>query len=184
MRLDGDLALLTAPVIGIAFGWFLERSGLGNARKLAGQFFLTDLTVFRVLFTALVTAMLGVFWLARLGLLDITGLHVPETFLVPQALGGAVFGIGFLLAGLCPGTSCVAAASARRDGIAVIAGLLLGVLLFNAAYPWLDGFIDVTALGAFTLPQLLNLPYGVVVLCVTLLALSGFALSARIERRS
>ena len=59
--------LLAAPLIGFAFGWFLERGGLGNARKLAGQFYLADLTVFKVLFSALLTAMLGAFWLSRLG---------------------------------------------------------------------------------------------------------------------
>ena len=32
--------------IGVAFGVALERAGLGNARKLTGQFYLTDLTVF------------------------------------------------------------------------------------------------------------------------------------------
>ena len=44
-------ALLAAPAIGFAFGWFLERGGLGHAPKLAGQFYLTDLTVFKVMFT-------------------------------------------------------------------------------------------------------------------------------------
>ena len=46
----------------------------------------------------------------------------------------SLFGVGFLVAGLCPGTSCVAAATGRRDGLGVIAGMLLGVGLFNAAF--------------------------------------------------
>src|SRR4051812_25870598 len=56
-------ALILALLIGIAFGWFLERSGMGSAKKLAAQFYLRDLTVFKVMFTAILTAMLGVFWL-------------------------------------------------------------------------------------------------------------------------
>ena len=63
--------LLVAPLIGFGFGWFLERGGLGHAPKLAGQFYLTDLTVFKVMFSALVTAMLGAFWLDQIGLLDL-----------------------------------------------------------------------------------------------------------------
>ena len=63
--------LVVAPLIGFGFGWFLERGGLGHAPKLAGQFYLTDLTVFKVMFSALVTAMLGAFWLDRIGLLDL-----------------------------------------------------------------------------------------------------------------
>src|SRR5207253_6204376 len=77
-------ALVVALLIGIAFGWCLERSGMGSARKLSGQFYLTDLTVFKVMFSAIVTAMLGVFWLARIGILDLSRVYVPETFVLPQ----------------------------------------------------------------------------------------------------
>ena len=62
-------ALWIALGIGIAFGACLERAGLGNARKLVGQFYRTDFTVFKVMFSAIVTAMLGAFWLGRLGVL-------------------------------------------------------------------------------------------------------------------
>jgi uncharacterized membrane protein YedE/YeeE len=182
MMVDHASALITAPLIGLAFGWFLERGGLGSARKLAGLFYLTDFTVFRVLFSAVLTAMLGSFWLSRIGLLDLAAVHVPETFLAPQAVGGAVFGLGFLLAGLCPGTSCVAGAAGRLDGFAVIAGLLLGILGFNISYPLIERFVASTAMGAFILPDLLRLPYGVVVLLVTLLAIGGFMLASRLER--
>ncbi|HEY2091607.1 MAG TPA: YeeE/YedE thiosulfate transporter family protein, partial [Thermoanaerobaculia bacterium] len=96
---------MTPLVIGIAFGWALERAGLGDSRKLAGQFYFTDLTVFKVMFTAIVTAMLGVFWLVRLGVISLASISVPETYLVPQLLGGLIFGAGFVAAGLCPGTS-------------------------------------------------------------------------------
>ena len=95
-------SLFLAFVIGIAFGWTLERAGLGSARKLVGQFYLTDFTVFKVMFSAIVTAMLGVFWLARVGVLDLSQVYVPETFLVPQLVGGLIFGAGFALAGSVP----------------------------------------------------------------------------------
>ena len=78
-------ALVAAVLIGIAFGWCLERAGMGSARKLAGQFYLTDLTVFKVMFSAIVTAMLGAFWLGRLGVLDLSRVYVPETFVAAAA---------------------------------------------------------------------------------------------------
>src|SRR5207253_5021119 len=112
-------ALGFGVAIGVAFGWCLERAGLGSARKLVGQFYFTDLTVFKVMFSAIVTAMLGAFWLARFGVIDLAKVYVPETFLVPQLMGGFLFGAGFLLAGLCPGTGCVAAATGRGDGALV-----------------------------------------------------------------
>lgn len=174
--------LLSAPIIGFAFGWFLERGGLGSARKLAGQFYLTDLTVFKVLFSALLTAMLGAFWLDRLGLLDLSLVYLPETYVLPQAVGGALFGAGFLVGGLCPGTSCVAAAAGRLDGVAVIGGMLAGVLAFNLAFDSLAPFYESTPLGAVTLTDLADIPHGVGVAIVTACALAGFAVAARIER--
>ncbi len=175
-------ALLTAPLIGFAFGWFLERGGLGSAPKLAGQFYLTDLTVFKVLFSALVTAMLGAFWLDRSGLIDLRLVYLPETFVLPQALGGALFGAGFLLAGLCPGTSCVAAATGRLDGLGVIAGMLLGVLAFNVAFDVLAPLYESTPLGAVRFTDLIGVSSGVGVAIVTAAALAGFALVTWIER--
>ena len=51
--------LLLGLAIGVGFGFVLESSGLGNARKLVGQFLLKDMAVFKVMFTAIITAMLG-----------------------------------------------------------------------------------------------------------------------------
>lgn len=180
---DGG-ALVAAVLIGIAFGWFLERAGMGSARKLAGQFYLTDLTVFKMMFSAIVTAMLGAFWLGRIGWLDLSRVYVPETYLAPQLVGGLVFGAGFALGGLCPGTSCVAAATGRGDGMALFGGMFAGVLTTGFAFSGVARFFDSTARGAFTLPQLLHLPYGVVVGLVVAVALIGFRVAEAVERRA
>jgi uncharacterized membrane protein YedE/YeeE len=177
-------SLFVALVIGIAFGWFLERSGMVSAKKLAGQFYLRDLTVFKVMFTAIVTAMLGVFWLGRIGVLDVDRIFVPETWLVPQLVGGLVFGAGFAISGLCPGTSCVAAATGRIDGVAVVAGMFAGVLGTGLLYSNLQGFYLSTPRGTFTLPQLLNLSQGIIVFAVVLIALAGFKVAEMIENRT
>ena len=176
-------ALAGAYLIGVAFGALLERAGLGSARKLAGQFYLTDLTVLKVLFSALVTAMLGAFWLDRVGALDLAAVYVPETFVVPQALGGVLFGGGLVLAGLCPGTACVAAATGRRDGLAVMAGLVLGIVMFNLTFGSLDQVYASTPLGAITLPDVLRLPAGAVVALVAALAVALFVTAERLMRR-
>jgi uncharacterized membrane protein YedE/YeeE len=177
-------ALVAALLIGIAFGWCLESAGMGSARKLAAQFYLTDLTVFKVMFTAIVTAMLGLFWLGRLGVLDLSRVYVPETFLLPQLAGGLIFGVGFALGGLCPGTSCVAAATGRLDGIALVLGMWSGVLATGLLFPALERFYDQTPRGVFTLPQVMHLPYGVVVLLIVVVALLGFLAAEQIEARA
>ena len=177
-------SLFAAFVVGLAFGWTLERAGLGNAPKLARQFYFTDLTVFKVMFSALVTAMLGAFWLGRLGVIDLSAIYVPETFIVPQLVGGLVFGMGFVACGLCPGTSCVSAASGRGDGLAAVAGIFAGVVITGFVAPRLEPFFSSSARGTFTLPNAIGLPYGVIVLAVVVLALSGFAVAERLERRA
>jgi len=86
-------SLAGALGVGIAFGWCLERAGLGSAPKLMGQFTLRDMTVLKVMFSAIVTAMLGLFWLARFGIVDLSRVYVPETFVLPQIVGGLVLGV-------------------------------------------------------------------------------------------
>ena len=181
--MSGVETLIPAFVVGGAFGFVLERAGLGDARKLAGQFYFRDFTVLKVILSAIVTAMLGSFWLARLGLVDLSGFYVPETFLLAQAVGGLIFGVGFVLCGLCPGTSCVAAASGKGDGLATVLGLFAGVLLTGLAMPLLEPLYTATSLGTFILPQLLNAPYGLVVAGVTVMAISLFAGVGVLERR-
>jgi uncharacterized protein len=173
-----------AALIGIAFGWTLERAGLGSAPKLAGQFYLTDLTVFKVMFSAIVTAMLGAFWLSRLGILDLSQVYIPETFLLPQLAGGLLFGVGFVVAGLCPGTSCVAAATGRGDGVMVMLGMFAGVLVTGLAFAPLRHFNESTARGSLTLPELLRVPYGVVVCGIVAMALIAFQVAERLEKRA
>jgi len=181
-RVGDTAALLFALAIGLVFGWFLERGGLGNARKLAGQFYLRDMTVLKVMFSAIVTAMLGLYWLTRAGILDRAAVWVPETFVVPQLVGGIVFGVGFAMGGLCPGTSCVAASSGRRDGVAVMLGMCAGIVAFAELFPQLREFYSSTPLGSVTLPAILGVPDGVLVFTTTLLAIAMFAGATRIEQ--
>lgn len=178
---DGAGALATAVVIGVGFGAALERAGLGSARKLVGQFYGTDLTVFKVMFSAIVVAMLGAFWLAELGVLDLSRVFVPQTWLAPQLVGGLVFGAGMATAGLCPGTSCVAAPSGRGDGLAVLLGMFTGVLATGLAFAPLRELYESGARGALTLPAWLDVPYGAVVAAVVAIALVGFRVAERLE---
>jgi hypothetical protein len=178
-----ELSLLVAFVVGIGFGFFLERAGFGSARKLTAQFYLTDLAVFKVMFTAIVTAMLGLFYLGWLGWLDLSLVYVSPTYLAPQLLGGLLLGLGFIVGGYCPGTSIVAIVSGRLDGLVFGFGVLAGIFAFGQSYPRLEGFLTSTDLGAVTWPQLLSLPYGLVVFAVVVMALLGFLASEAVERR-
>lgn len=181
--LSDGTSLVVALMVGVVFGWFLERGGMGNARKLAAQFYFRDMTVFKLLFSAVITAMLGVFWLTRTGWLEPALIYVPPTWIVPQLLGGLIFGLGFVMGGLCPGTSCVAISSGRLDGLALLAGMLFGILLFGEAFPVVEGLYESTPAGTLTVPELIGMPYHVTVLLVTALGIGAFRLAESVERR-
>ncbi len=113
-------------MLGTGFGFFLERAGFGSARKLAAQFYLYDMSVFKVMFTAIVTAMLGVTYLGWLGWLDLSLVYLVPTHLVPQIVGGLVLGVGFVVGGYCPGTSVASLATGRIDGFVYAFGIGAG----------------------------------------------------------
>ena len=174
---------LTAVPIGLAFGVALERAGLGSARTIADQLSGRDFTVVKVMFAAIVTAMLGVFWADRLGWLDLSRVAIPSTDLLPQLAGSVLFGAGFALASLCPGTACVAAAVGARDGLVTIGGLFLGTLLTGALWTRLGGLAVHTLRNDARLPDDLGLPTGLVIAAIVGTALVTFWISGKLERR-
>ena len=161
-------------LIGVAFGWVLEIAGFGDSRRLAAQFYFRDQTVLKVMFTAIVVAMLLVFWASAVGLLDYDELMVKETWLWPGIAGGFIMGVGFILGGSCPGTSLVSVATLKIAGMFFLLGHIVGVLIFGESVPYIHEFWNSSYLGLFTLPDLFGLETGVVVLLVVCLALAMF----------
>jgi uncharacterized protein len=178
-----EASLLVAFAIGIGFGFFLERAGFGSARKLVAQFYLTDLAVFKVMFTAIVTAMLGVTYLAWMGFLDLSLVYLVPTYWGAQVVGGLLLGVGFVIGGYCPGTSIAAVGTGRIDGLFYVLGIGAGTLTFAGLFPYLRGLYVSGSAGAKTLPQALHLPYGLVVFAVVLMALGGFYGAGLLEAR-
>jgi len=177
-----EASLVLAFVIGIGFGFFLERAGFGSARKLVAQFYLTDLAVFKVMFTAIVTAMLGVTYLSWAGFLDLRLVYLVPTYWVAQVVGGLVLGVGFVVGGYCPGTSIAATATGKLDGLVFVSGFAAGTLGFALGFPLLKGLYAAGDLGTKTLPQVTGIPYGILVFAVVLMAVSGFMGATWVER--
>jgi len=168
----GEGAVLVG--IGFAFGYVLESAGFGDSRRLAGQFYFRDLAVLRVMFTAIVTAMLLVFGASALGWLSYADIWVNPTFWWPGIVGGLIMGVGFILGGYCPGTSLVSLATFKLDGLFFVLGGLTGVALFGESADAIAAFADSGSAGRLTLPALLGLDAGWVALAVVLMALGMF----------
>lgn len=169
-----DFSLVVAFIIGIGFGFFLERAGFGSSKKLAAQFYFTDMAVLKVMFSAIVTAMVGLFYLSWIGFVDLPEVYVSTTYLVPQIAGGLLLGIGFVIGGYCPGTSCVAASTGRIDGMVYLLGVVAGIFFYGEIYPLINGFANSTNLGRLTLPEVFSMSYGMVVFLVVIMAVGAF----------
>ena len=175
--------LAIAVALGFGFGFCLERAGFGSARKLTAVFYLWDMAVVKVMFSAIVTALAGLFVLSAAGLMDLSELYVEPTNLAAQALGGLVFGAGFIVGGYCPGTSIAALATGRKDGLAFALGMLAGVMAYAEFTPGIEAWIKAGSLGELTLPTLTGIGMGWWVL-VFVAVLAGAAWGMRgLERR-
>jgi hypothetical protein len=178
-----EASLIVAFLIGIGFGFFLERAGFGSAKKLVSQFYLNDLAVFKVMFTAIVTAMLGVTYLSWAGFLDLSLVYLVPTYWVAQVVGGLLLGVGFVVGGYCPGTSIVATATGKIDGLVFVLGFGAGTLAFALAFPLVKGLYTAGDLGTKTLPQVLGIPYGILVFGVVIMAVFGFMGATWVEKK-
>ena len=176
--------LFMAFLLGIGFGWALERGGLGNAKKLAAQFYLRDLTVFKVMFTGIVTAMLLMLAAGGLGMMDLSLVYLNPTYLWPQIVGGLVLGAGFIVGGYCPGTSVVASVSGKIDAWVFLGGALFGMLVFGVAFPLLEPLYEAGLMeGKPTVASFLGVRPGLVALGMTVVAVAGFVGAEWAERR-
>jgi uncharacterized membrane protein YedE/YeeE len=182
--LDAPRGLLMAAFIGVAFGFWLERAGFGSSRKLAAIFYFQDFAVMQVMFTAIVTALLGLQLFGALGLVDISSIYRMETFLWPQVVGGLIFGVGFVVGGWCPGTAMVGLVSGKADALVFLVGGALGSLVYAFAYPSLADFAAAGACGVLTLPQAFGLSNGVTTLLVVAVAIGAFTAIERFSRRT
>ncbi len=169
------LMFLVFGLIGFAFGFVLEISGFGNSKKLAAQFYFKDMTVLKVMFGAIVTAMVLLFITVGLGILDFNLVWVNPTYLASGIVGGLIMGVGFIVGGFCPGTSLVAMATRKIDGLFFVLGVLFGIFLFGETERFYDVWWNTAGyMGRVTIPEWLNLPVGVVVVGVVLMALFMF----------
>ena len=182
-EMSDALSLGLAVLFGIFFGLSLERSGLGDPHRLTGIFYFRDFTVPKVMFTAIVVASTGLYLLADLHLLDLARVWIIPTFFWPQLAGGALFGIGFVMSGYCPGTSVAGLASGRLDALVTMMGTIAGSLLFAVLYPVVERFYFSSDMGVVTLPSLFGVSHWVVVMALVIIAGAMFATLERFERR-
>ncbi len=182
-EISQSASLGLAVVFGLFFGLSLERGGLGDPHKLTGVFYLRDFTVPKVMFTAIIVASVGLYLLADLNLLDMERVYIIPTFFWPQLVGGALFGVGYVISGYCPGTAMVGLASGRLDALVMIFGVGAGTLLFAILFPYLEGFYLSTDMGTPTLPGLTGLNHWIIIILLGAVAGMMFFVMEKYERK-
>ncbi len=172
---------LMAVIFGIAFGFLLQKGGVGKYNVLLGQLLLQDFTVSKIMLTAIVVGMVGVFALHHFAKAN---LHIKPTRIGAQIIGGTLFGIGFALIAYCPGTGTAALGQGSWDVLFGIAGLIIGSYLFAEMSGWLKRTVETWGdKGKLMLPDLLHIPRGVFVPLFALILIIGLFLLERFTVR-
>ena len=169
--------------IGFAFGYTLETAGFGDSRKLAAQFYFKELTVLKVMFTAIAVAMVLTFGAVGLGWLDFNQVWVNPTYLGSGVVGGLIMGVGFIVGGFCPTTSLASASTGRIDGMLFMLGGFVGAFLFGETERYFDHWYNNAGYyGRLTLDQVFGISPGALVLIIVLAALFLFWGGEQLER--
>jgi uncharacterized membrane protein YedE/YeeE len=173
------MTYIIALILGVGFGFALNKAGLTKYHKIVNVFRLTDLAVLKFMMTALVVSMSGLYLLRGLGL--VTFPNVPATYVVGNIIGGLIFGVGMSLSGFCPGTCAAGAGEGKLDYlIPGILGFLVGAAIYGLTYQSVFPAISSIAnSGSVVIPDLWNLSPFLSVVLFALMAVFMFYLIDR-----
>ncbi len=137
-------SILLALSIGGLFGFVLHRVGASNPEKIIGMLRLRDLHLAKVILFAIGFSSLLLFALMTFGVIGNEHLSIKASHW-GVAVGGLIFGVGFAIAGYCPGTGLCALGEGRKDAIWFVIGGLVGALLFMFVFSY---FVDTSLLDS------------------------------------
>jgi len=164
---------------GLVFGFLLQKGGLTEYDVILGQLLLTDFTVVKVMLSAILVGMIGVFVMRWMGLIR---LQIKPGSMGSTVLGGIIFGVGFAILGYCPGTAAAAFGAGAVDALVGMIGIVIGAGIYARLYPALDRrILNWGAFPADTLPDLIGLKPGIVAAVMAVLILGLLYLLAALE---
>jgi uncharacterized membrane protein YedE/YeeE len=180
--LTGTELLWSAVAFGLVFGFLLHRGGVTDFDVIVRLFRFQDFTVLKVMMTAIAVGGVGI---ALLHGQDLAQYHIKPTNLLAVGLGAAIFGVGMVLHGYCPGTGLAAVATGRLDALAGLAGMIVGGIAYALSFNWVAAHIlPVGAYGKLRLPELLGLPEWACYAGLVLMTAAVFALVAKAEAKA
>ena len=163
------LQLILGLGMGIIFGFLLQKGGAARYDIILGQLLLTDFTVLKIMLSAVVTGMIGIYLLKGWGMVQ---LHPKPGSIGITVLGGFIFGLGFAVLGYCPGTISAAIGQGNLDALfGGFIGIIIGSGIFAHLYPRLQGLLKKGWFGELTIAEYFKLnPWIVIVpLCIIII---------------
>lgn len=172
--------MVLAAVFGTMFGILLNKGRVTEYNVIVNLFRLRDFTVLRVMMTAIVVGGIGVAAMMGFGWLE--GYHIKGTNLLALVVGSALFGVGMVVYGYCPGTGVAAVATGSLHALVGFLGMIAGGVAYAYSYPWLKAEIfGVGDLGKIRLPDVTPVPGWGWLAILAVVAVVVFRLLARIQ---
>lgn len=173
--------LIQGLLAGIVFGFLLRKAHVCRFDVIVGQFLFRDFTVVKVMFTAIIVGSIGIWTMLGTGFLE--SITVKPFNLFGNAVGGAIFGVGMALLGLCPGTCVVAMGEGTRHSYWGFLGMLIGAFLYSEFYAIInESFLSHFSSERITLGQEFGISPWWFVAGVTLVGLLLFAAIEKYEK--
>lgn len=123
-------------LLGTVFGFVLSRSGAADYDYIQGMFLFERFQLYGIIATAIVLTAPGLWLIKRRGR-TASGRRI-EVELKPlhrgTIVGGLLFGVGWSIAGMCPGPIFVNIGEGKVYALAALAGALVGAGAFGAVY--------------------------------------------------
>ncbi|MCM3880543.1 MAG: YeeE/YedE family protein [Vicinamibacterales bacterium] len=133
---------------GTAFGFLLSRSGAADYNYIQAMFLFESFQLYGIIGTAVVIGAAGL-WLVKRGGKTAFGRPVAIE-LKPMhrgnVVGGLLFGVGWSVAGMCPGPILVNIGEGKVYALAALAGALVGAGAFGVFYDRLQNLLGLPPL--------------------------------------
>ncbi|OFW54021.1 MAG: YeeE/YedE family protein [Actinobacteria bacterium RBG_13_35_12] len=172
LHLKKQTQLIFGLLMGIIFGFLLQKGGAGKYDIILGQLLLKDFTVIKIMLSAVVIGMIGIYILKGLGLAQ---LHPKPGSIGMTVVGGLIFGVGFAVLGYCPGTISAAIGQGNLDALfGGLIGILIGSGIFAHLYPGLQGVLKKGWFGDITIPEYFKVNPWMVILPLCLVIILFF----------
>ena len=148
-----NIQLVLGLIMGIVFGFLLQKGGATSYNVIIGQLLLYDWTVFKIMMTTVAVGMIGIYWMRQKKIIN---LHIKPGSVGSTVFGGLIFGVGFAILGYCPGTLAGACGHGALDAIiGGIPGIIIGSGLFAIVYPGVKKhFLNKGNFGNKTFPEI------------------------------